>query len=77
MAGIDVNEVKIEGNLDYTPKISGIKVDSTNTAHSTYKKNGGFLHLSARLQNVIIKNVMVVGSSVAGGNGGFIYSENT
>ncbi len=53
--------MQIVGNLDYTPKISGTKADSINVAHASYPKNGGFLYLAGRSQNVLIKNVLIVG----------------
>jgi hypothetical protein len=77
MAGTVLNDVKIVGNLDYTPKISGIKVDSIQAAHGSYTKNGGFLYLSARNQDILIKNVLVTGASLARGNGGFIFTESS
>ena len=77
MAGTGLNDVKIVGDQDYTPKISGMKVDSIQAAHATYTKNGGFLYLAGKNQDVLIKNVLITGASVAGGNGGFIYTESS
>jgi len=48
MAGTVLNDVYIVGDSSYTPKITGMKADSINSAHATYTKNGGFLYLAGK-----------------------------